>query len=110
MGKAILRKAVDGLLASEVLNRPKTGFALPVGDWMYGELRDQCEAAIDALAAVPFLDTRCTRRLWDRFQAGRTHTYWMKPLLLVALGNYVDQCQRTYIDAAGAMKMRPRLG
>jgi hypothetical protein len=32
----------------------------------------------------------------------------MKPLLLVAVGNYVDQCKRSYIDSAGAMKLRPR--
>jgi asparagine synthase (glutamine-hydrolysing) len=109
-GKAILRRAVSGLLAPEVLNRPKSGFTLPVGDWMYGDLRDQCEAAIDALAAVPFLDAGCARRLWDRFHSEHTHTYWMKPLLLVALGNYVDLCQRTFIDSAGAMKLRQRLG
>jgi hypothetical protein len=32
----------------------------------------------------------------------------MKPLLLVALGNYVDNCERSYLDTAGAMKLRAR--
>jgi hypothetical protein len=33
----------------------------------------------------------------------------MKPLLLVALGNHVDNCERSYLYTAGAMKFRPRL-
>jgi hypothetical protein len=75
---------------------------------MYDELRDSCESAIDALQHVPFLDARAARGMWERFESERQHTYWMKPLLLVALGNYVDQCKRTYLDSAGAMKLRPR--
>jgi len=106
--KAVLRQAVGDLLPPAVLNRPKTGFTLPVGDWMYDELRDSCESAIDALQHVPFLDARAARGMWGRFESERQHTYWMKPLLLVALGNYVDQCKRTYLDSAGAMKLRPR--
>lgn len=105
--KAVLRHAVGGFLSPEVLNRPKTGFSLPVSDWMYTELRDLCESAIDALQHVPFLDAAAARRLWDRFEMERGHTYWMKPLLLVALGNYVDNCERSYLDAAGALKLRP---
>jgi asparagine synthase (glutamine-hydrolysing) len=106
--KAILRRAVGHHLPRVVLERPKTGFSLPVGDWMYDELRESCESAIDALAHVPFLDMRGARALWDRFRADRLHTYWLKPLLLVALGNYVDGCKRSFLDAAGAMKIRAR--
>ena len=29
------------------------------------------------------------KKLWRSFVAERQHTYWMKPMLLVALGNYV---------------------
>jgi asparagine synthase (glutamine-hydrolysing) len=106
--KAVLRQAVGGFLAPAVLNRPKTGFTLPVGDWMYNELRDFCEAAIDGLRHIPFIDATAARKLWERFERERAHTYWMKPLLLVALGNYADSCSRTYLDSAGAMKLRPR--
>ena len=105
--KAVLRKAVGDFLSPEVLNRPKTGFTLPVGDWMYTELRDFCESAVDNLRHVPFIDAAAARRLWNQFEAERGHTYWMKPLLLVALGNYVGMCERSYLDAAGALKMRP---
>jgi asparagine synthase (glutamine-hydrolysing) len=106
--KAVLRQAVGRYLPRVVLERPKTGFSLPVGDWMYEELRDSCESAIEALDHIPFLDTKGARGMWGRFRAERQHTYWMKPLLLVALGNYVDQCKRTFLDSSGAMKVRAR--
>jgi asparagine synthase (glutamine-hydrolysing) len=106
--KAVLRQAVGRYLPRVVLERPKTGFSLPVGDWMYDELRDSCESAIEALDHIPFLDTKGAREMWGRFRAERQHTYWMKPLLLVALGNYVDHCKRTFLDSAGAMKVRAR--
>jgi len=106
--KAVIRKAVGTFLSPTVLNRPKTGFTLPVGDWMYDELRDFCESAIDSLRHIPFIDAAAARRLWNRFEVDRGHTYWMMPLLLVALGNYADKCERSYLDAAGAMKLRPK--
>ena len=87
--KAVLRRAVGHLLPPHVLSRPKTGFSLPVGDWMYAELRDACEAAVNALQDVPFLDHSAVRRLWSSFSHQRRHSYWMKPTLLVSLGSYV---------------------
>jgi asparagine synthetase B (glutamine-hydrolysing) len=106
--KAVLRQAAGGFLSPAVLSRPKTGFSLPIGDWMYNELRDFCENAVDALRHVPCIDATAGRRLWNRLERDRHHTYWMKPLLLVALGYYADTCSRTYLDSAGAMKVRPR--
>ncbi|MCE2725717.1 MAG: hypothetical protein LW698_02935 [Planctomycetaceae bacterium] len=75
---------------------------------MHDDLRDKWEAAINAVAEAPFLDARRARGAWDRFVADRGETPWTKPLLLLALGSYVDQCQRTFIDLAGALKLRPR--
>jgi len=92
--KAVLRRAVGHLLPPEVLRRPKTGFTLPVGDWLYGELREAAEAAVASLAAVPFLDHLAVKRTWTAFERDRGHTYWMKPTLLVALGSYVSELGR----------------
>jgi len=74
-----------------VLQRPKTGFSLPVNDWLHNQLRDSCEAAVAVTAGIPFLDGQEVRSLWNGFVAGHDHTYWMKPLLLVTLGDYVDR-------------------
>ncbi|MBI5723263.1 MAG: asparagine synthase (glutamine-hydrolyzing) [Planctomycetes bacterium] len=38
-GKAILRLAFADLLPAEVFGRPKRGFAVPLGDWLKGPLR-----------------------------------------------------------------------
>lgn len=39
-GKRLLRDAVEPWLPAEILARPKQGFAVPIGAWMRGELRD----------------------------------------------------------------------
>jgi len=53
-GKFILRSALRDLLPAEILERPKAGFAVPLGRWLRGELAD-------ALAAN-LLDDRCRKR------------------------------------------------
>lgn len=37
--KWILRKAMQGVLPSEILDRPKMGFPVPLGDWLRGKFR-----------------------------------------------------------------------
>jgi asparagine synthase (glutamine-hydrolysing) len=87
-GKRLLRNALKNVLPPHVLERTKTGFSLPVNDWMFGELRDSCEAAISEVEQLPFLSPSAVRSLWNKFSAERDHCYWMKPMLLVALGAY----------------------
>lgn len=93
-GKRLLRQALKDVLPAHVLERAKTGFSLPVNDWLYSELRDSCEAAVAETAAIPFLDGNAVRALWGSFATAHNHTYWMKPLLLVALGDYVSRVRR----------------
>ncbi|MFM6128731.1 MAG: asparagine synthase-related protein, partial [Sphaerospermopsis kisseleviana] len=88
--KHLLRKAVADILPEYVLRRPKTGFTLPVGDWMFGDLRESSEAAVASLERLPFLNPAAVRSLWNTFVRERDHSYWMKPMLLVALGSYVN--------------------
>jgi asparagine synthase (glutamine-hydrolysing) len=88
--KYLLRESLADLLPTYVLNRPKTGFTLPVNDWMFGELRESCEAAIAAVKRIPFIDSRAVSSLWSTFINERDYNYWMKPMLLVALGSYID--------------------
>ncbi|MGY8732817.1 MAG: asparagine synthase (glutamine-hydrolyzing) [Pirellulales bacterium] len=39
-GKQILKRAYEDLIPSEILNRKKAGFTVPVGEWINGPLRD----------------------------------------------------------------------
>ncbi len=87
--KHLLREAVKTVLPPEVFTRPKRGFVLPIGDWMYDTLRDDCEAAIDKLATSGLLEASGVKSLWARYEVQRAHTYYAFPLTLVALGNYL---------------------
>lgn len=87
--KHLLRESAADILPKSVFDRPKKGFSLPLGDWMFGPLRAECEAAVDEVAACPLLDGPGVRRLWDECRAGRGTIHWTKPLSLVALGSYL---------------------
>ncbi len=89
--KHLLRRALADRLPASVFDRPKKGFGLPMNDWMFGPLRDQCEAAIDAVATCPLMDGAAVRRTWDFFSQQRKHIYWSRPLTLVALGSYLNR-------------------
>lgn len=84
--KSLLRAACADVIPSQVARRPKTGFGLPIGDWMRGEMRDACEAALDRLAAVPFIETHEVQRMWQGFLGDSRSVHWSRPLSLVVLG------------------------
>ncbi len=87
--KHVLREAAASTLPRFIFDRPKKGFSLPIGDWMFGALRDECEAAIDAVAACSILPERGVRQLWEDCRSGGNTVHWTKPLSLVALGSYL---------------------
>ena len=87
--KHLLRQIGRDLLPSSVFTRPKTGFCLPIAEWMLGPNRDSCTAAVDAVAACPMFNARAVRFLWNDFVAHPTRYHWNRPLALVSLGNYL---------------------
>jgi asparagine synthase (glutamine-hydrolysing) len=87
--KSLLRAAFRDVLPEHVATRPKTGFTLPIGDWMRGPLRDSCEPAISHLAAIPVINGKEVLQLWADFQAGVSRTHWSRPLALVVLGHHL---------------------
>lgn len=50
-GKAIMKKAMEGILPHDILYRPKMGFVTPISAWFRGALADQARA----LASSPTL-------------------------------------------------------
>lgn len=46
-GKHILRKLLDRYVPRELVERPKTGFAVPVGEWIKGPLRDWAQELLN---------------------------------------------------------------
>lgn len=71
-GKMILREILDRHVPRSLIERPKAGFAIPVGRWLAGPLRPWVEALIDPrrIAAEGYLDGALVADAWRRFIAG----------------------------------------
>ncbi|MDX1566087.1 MAG: asparagine synthase C-terminal domain-containing protein, partial [Phycisphaeraceae bacterium] len=71
-GKWILRRVLSRYLPGEWFERPKQGFAVPVGAWLRGPLRDWAESMLDeqALSADGLLDPKPIRAAWAAHRRG----------------------------------------
>lgn len=72
-GKLVLRALLDAHVPPSVMNRPKAGFALPIGRWLRGPLSGWAEDLLggESLAASGKLDSRSVQRLWAEHKSGR---------------------------------------
>ncbi len=72
-GKWALRQLLYRQVPRALIERPKAGFALPIGQWLRGPLRDWAEALItpSRLSREGYLDAARVRLLWRRHLSGR---------------------------------------
>jgi asparagine synthase (glutamine-hydrolysing) len=73
LGKFLLRRVLDRYVPRELVDRPKKGFTMPIGDWLRHELRDWAEALLDEhrLARDGLLNPRLVRHKWREHLEGR---------------------------------------
>jgi len=88
--KPLLRAASSDLIPHHLANRPKTGFGLPMWDWMLGPWRESCEAAIVSLEKCPLIDGAVVRRTWNAYLDNAAQMHWSRPMALVSLGSYLQ--------------------
>ncbi len=69
-GKWLLRQALARHLPPTLFERPKQGFAMPVGAWLRGPLKPWAEALL-ARKPDDLLDTEPVKALWRAHQAGQ---------------------------------------
>lgn len=71
--KWLLRRVMHRHVPEALTDRPKMGFAVPVGDWLRGELRDWAEDLLDEkrLEDDGIFHAAPVRRLWDDHVSGR---------------------------------------
>jgi asparagine synthase (glutamine-hydrolysing) len=67
-GKWVLRQVLYRHVPRELVDRPKTGFGFPVGEWLRGPLREWGEALLDErrLREQGYLDAGRLREAWER--------------------------------------------
>ncbi|MBI3543286.1 MAG: asparagine synthase (glutamine-hydrolyzing) [Deltaproteobacteria bacterium] len=72
-GKWLLRQVLYQYVPRELVERPKAGFAVPVGAWLRNELRDWAEAQLSEtrLRNEGFFDAGLVRARWDEHLSGR---------------------------------------
>jgi asparagine synthase (glutamine-hydrolysing) len=81
VGKWPLREVLYRYVPRELIERPKAGFAVPVGEWIRGPLREWSEALLDErrLAGSGLFDPGPIRKLWGEHLSGaadRTFQLW----------------------------------
>jgi len=63
-GKQVFRRTIRGLVPSEVLEHPKLGFSMPLGQWFRGPLRHRLDQLATANGGLyDLLDRASVRRL-----------------------------------------------
>ncbi|MEX3011473.1 asparagine synthase (glutamine-hydrolyzing) [Hoeflea sp. TYP-13] len=72
-GKWALRQILYRHVPRELIERPKAGFALPVGKWLRGPLRDWAETLLDPsrMKAEGHLNPEPVQRIWNEHLSGR---------------------------------------
>jgi asparagine synthase (glutamine-hydrolysing) len=71
--KLPLRRALAKHVPASLFERPKSGFAIPISDWLRGPLRDWAEDLLseDALMESGLLQPKSIRAVWETHLSGR---------------------------------------
>lgn len=98
-GKWILRRVLDRYVPRALIERPKAGFTVPLGQWLRGPLRAWTQHLLDPvrLKVQGQLDADKITRLWQQHQSGnydRSFYLWS----VIAFQAWLDDNQRFESD------------
>lgn len=85
-GKWLLRQVLYRYVPRELVERPKRGFAVPLGIWLRGPLREWAEELLseDRLNGTGLLATHSIRQVWSEHASGRhDHAARLWPVLML---------------------------
>jgi len=83
--KWILRQVLYQYVPKNLIERPKAGFAIPLGDWLRGPLRDWVEALLDEtrLQQEGFFNVEYIRAKWQaHLEERRNHSTFLWNILM----------------------------
>ncbi|MDC0992154.1 asparagine synthase (glutamine-hydrolyzing) [Gammaproteobacteria bacterium] len=80
-GKIVLRRILEKYVPADLIDRPKTGFGIPVGKWIKGPLKDWAESLLDPkkIDEQGYLNSSIVSRTWQEHLEGthdRTSKLW----------------------------------
>jgi len=92
--KALLKRAVTGLIPDNIIHRPKQGFAAPVAEWFRNELADEVKTALleGQMVKEGYFNTayvqeligvhqrgldNCAVKLWNLYNLEMWYRYWI---------------------------------
>jgi len=86
-GKHILKEAMKSQLPSGIINRPKQGFSIPVGEWLRSGCRDYVADWLFAQNAFiyTYLRPSFVQKLWTAHQRGADYSSELWTLLMLEL-------------------------
>lgn len=89
--KPLLKRAMEKLLPSEILQRKKATFSFPISKWMRGSLRPIVEDALCSPSdrVRQLLDAGATRKVWEEFMANRVG--WTRPWGIAVLTMWLQR-------------------
>ena len=77
-GKWLLRQVLNRYVPRKLINRPKTGFSLPIHTWLRGEMREWAEELLDEcrLRREGIFDPIPIRKKWEEHLSGRRNNQY----------------------------------
>ena len=79
--KWALREILKKYVPKEIIERPKSGFTMPIGQWLKGPLKDWAEDLMDSefISQQGYLDNKKVTKLWNQHLDGsndNTNKIW----------------------------------
>ena len=104
-GKWLLRRVLERHVPPALFERPKTGFGVPLEDWLRGPLRDWAEASLDAsrLRSAGYFEPAPIRAAWEAHLSGRSNFHYPLWDVLMFQG-WLDE--QSAPPAAGPLRAR----
>jgi asparagine synthase (glutamine-hydrolysing) len=108
-GKWLLRQVLRRYLPTDLFERPKQGFNVPIGSWLRGPLRDWAQDLLDmrSIRNDGFLDSRRVQACWQEHLTGRRdQSRYLWSVLMIQSWLAANRNERTSRPAAHAAAQR----